>query len=80
MHPSDQAIHLLRAEQRGVEVSMAKLKEVFRHARPIHAENFDPGTRQPQLEDEAYTKLDDYRASIEREIKRLMRKRQGVNR
>ena len=80
MRPEDQAIILLRAEQRGVEISMEMLASVFRHARPVHAENFDPMTRAPQLEDEAMTKLDDYKASIEREIKRLLRKREGANR
>ena len=76
MYPEDQAISLLRAEQRGVDVSIEMLTSVFKHARPVHAPNFDPMTRQPQLEDEALTKLDDYRASIEREVKRLLRKRQ----
>ena len=80
MQPEDQAIHLLRAEQRGVELSMEMLSSVFRHARPVHAPNFDPMTRAPQLEDEAMTKLDDYKASIEREIKRLRMKREGANR
>ena len=80
MRPEDTAITLLRAEQRGVEISMQMLGHVFKHARPVHAENFDPMTRQPQLEDEAMTKLDDYKASIEREIKQLLRKREGANR
>lgn len=80
MRPEDHAVTLLRAEQRGVELSMEMLASVFKFARPVHAENFDPMTRQPQLEDEAMTKLDDYRASIEREIKRLLRKREGANR
>lgn len=80
MQPEDHAITLLRAEQRGVELSMEMLVSVFRHARPVHAANFDPMTRAPQLEDEAMTKLDDYKASIEREIKRLQRKRHGANR
>lgn len=74
------AVDLLRAELSGVEKSMQMVGSVFRHARPVHAENFDPMTRQPQLEDEAMTKLDDYRASIDREIKQLMRKREGANR
>ena len=80
MQPEDHAITLLRAEQRGVELSMEMLASVFRFARPVHAENFDPMTRAPQLEDEAMTKLDDYKASIEREIKRLRMKREGANR
>ncbi len=76
MQPEDHAIHLLRAEQRGVEISMEMLGQVFRHARPIHTTD----TRPADLPDEAMTKLDDYRASIDREIKQLMRKREGANR
>lgn len=80
MQPDSQAINLLRAEQRGVEMSIELLSSVFKFARPVHAENFDPMTRSPQIEDEAMAKLDDYKASIEREIKRLRMKRQGANR
>ncbi len=76
MRPEDQAITLLRAEQRGVEISMEMLGQVFRSARPIHTTD----TRPPLLADDAMTKLDDYRASIEREIKQLLRKREGANR
>lgn len=76
MRPEDHAITLLRAEQRGVELSMEMLAQVFRTARPIHTTD----TRPAELPDEAMTKLDDYKASIEREIKRLQRRRQGANR
>lgn len=76
MHANDHAISLLRAEQRGVEISMEMLSAVFRKARPIHTTD----TRPPELSDEAMTRLDDYKASIEREIKRLRNKREGANR
>lgn len=76
MRPEDHAVTLLRAEQRGVELSMEMLASVFRTARPIHTTD----TRPPQLADDAMTKLDDYKASIEREIKRLLSKREGANR
>lgn len=76
MRPDDHAITLLRAEQRGVEISMEMLAAVFRGARPIHTTD----TRPALLPDEAMTKLDDYKASIEREIKRLLNKKPGANR
>lgn len=76
MQPEDHAIHLLRAEQRGVEISMEMLASVFKFARPIHTTD----TRPADLPDEAMTRLDDYKASIEREIKRLRMKREGANR
>ena len=76
MLPTQDAISLLKAEQRGVEISMELMSSVFKKARPIHTTD----TRSPELSDEVLTKLDDYRASIDREIKQLMRKREGANR
>jgi len=76
MQADETAISLLRAEQRGVEISMEMLASVFKKARPVHTTD----TRPAELPDEALTKLDDYKASIEREIKQLLRKREGANR
>jgi len=76
MQPEAQAVTLLRAEQRGVEVCMDLVSSVFKTARPIHTTD----TRPPLLADDVITKLDDYKASIEREIKQLLRKREGANR
>lgn len=54
---------------------MDLVSSVFKTARPIHTEN--PA---PQMADRLMTKLDDYKASIERENKQLLRKREGANR
>lgn len=71
MHHEDQAIHLLRAEQRGLEIAEEIVRRTVGRAKILHTET-DYTTASSG--DEIITRIDEAKASIEREVKRIQRR------
>lgn len=69
---AETAIELLKVRQSAYEDALAQFLAIRRSARPIHAANTMDGSL-PTLDDDYATWLDNQKAAIAREIKRIER-------
>jgi len=66
---AETAIDLLRVRQSAYEEALAKFQSLHRSARPIHTTD----APLPTIDDDYATWLDDQKAAVAREIKRIQR-------